>query len=188
MIVLLLSSGQGVRPHLRPAGGGEGPGPGRAEDPDLPLQPVGRHGLYAGQVPPDRWHGRSLQQEEGSGLADRDGHEAAEGGPTPGQGQWSPSPAAGPHYGVETRTGQLSTGQRPGAAAAAGVHHKEISQAPSTSQTEHAVQQGKVCWHGVLDCGLGPSLVARTVKKIDNLNWRFWSKEQSISRFHFPSD
>ena len=30
--------------------------------------------------------------------------------------------------------------------------HKEISLAPSTSQTKHAVQQGKVCWHGVLDC------------------------------------
>ena len=28
-------------------------------------------------------------------------------------------------------------------------------------------QQGKVCWHGVLDCGLGPSLVARTIK-----NWQ----------------
>ena len=41
--------------------------------------------------------------------------------------------------------------------------HKEISLAPSTSQTKGAVQQGKVCWHGVLDCGLG--LVARTVKK-----------------------
>ena len=45
------------------------------------------------------------------------------------------------------------------------VHHKEISQAPSTSQTKCAVQQGKVCLHGVLDCGLGPSLVARTVVK-----------------------
>ena len=43
--------------------------------------------------------------------------------------------------------------------------HKEISLAPSTSQTKHAVQQGKVCLHAALDSGLGPSLVARTVKK-----------------------
>ena len=43
--------------------------------------------------------------------------------------------------------------------------HTEISLAPSTSQTKHAVQQGKVCWHGVLDCGLGPRLVTGTVKK-----------------------
>ena len=46
-----------------------------------------------------------------------------------------------------------------------GGGHKEISLAPSTSQTKRAVQQGKVCWHAVLDSGLGPSLVARTVKK-----------------------
>ena len=44
-------------------------------------------------------------------------------------------------------------------------NHKEISLAPSTSQIKHAVQHGKVCFLGVLDCGLGPSLVARTIKK-----------------------
>ena len=40
-----------------------------------------------------------------------------------------------------------------------------ISLAPSASQTKHTVQQGKLCWHCVLDCGLGPSLVARTITK-----------------------
>ena len=39
------------------------------------------------------------------------------------------------------------------------------SLAPSASQTKHTVQQGRVCWHCVLDCGLGPRLVARTVKR-----------------------
>ena len=55
------------------------------------------------------------------------------------------------------------------------------SLAPSASQTKHTAQQGKVCWHCVLDCGLGPRLVARSVKKIDSLDWRFWSTEQSGS-------
>ena len=72
-----------------------------------------------------------------------------------------------------------------------GSGHKEISLAPSTSQTKCAVQQGKVCWHGVLDCGLGPSLVKRTGKKINSLKFRrklrLWSREQSSSRFHSPS-
>ena len=45
------------------------------------------------------------------------------------------------------------------------IYRKEISLDPSSSQTKCAVQQGRVCWHGVLDCGLGPSLVARTVLK-----------------------
>ena len=34
----------------------------------------------------------------------------------------------------------------------------------------------------LLDCGLGPKLVTRTVKKIDSLDWRFWSKEHSSCR------
>ena len=53
-----------------------------------------------GQVPPDWGHSWPLQQEEGGGLADRGGHEEAEGGPAPGQGQGPSSPAAGPYYGV----------------------------------------------------------------------------------------
>ena len=63
-------------------------------------------------VSPDWGHSWPLQQEEGGGLADRGGHEEAEGGPAPGQGQGPSSPAAGPYYGVETRTGSLSTGQQ----------------------------------------------------------------------------
>ena len=47
--------------------------------------------------------------------------QSAEGGPAPGQGQGPLSLAEGPHHGVETRTGSLSTGQRPEATAAAGV-------------------------------------------------------------------
>ena len=48
-------------------------------------------------------YGRPLQQEEGGGLADRVGHEEAEGGPAHGQGQGSSSPEAGTHYGVVAR-------------------------------------------------------------------------------------
>ena len=62
-------------------------GKGRAEGPDLPLPPEGGHGLHAGQVPPDCGHSWPLYQEEGGGLADRGGHEEAEGSPAPGQGQ-----------------------------------------------------------------------------------------------------
>ena len=43
--------------------------------------------------------------------------------------------------------------------------HNEISLAHSTSQTKQTLQQEKVCWHGVLDCGLGPRLVTRTIRK-----------------------
>ena len=52
------------------------------------------------------------------------------------------------------------------------------SLAPSVSETKHTVQQGKVCWHYVLDCGLGPSLLPKnprfdktqTVTKLKNSN------------------
>ena len=59
-----------------------------------------------------------------------------------------------------------------------GLPHKEISLAHIASQTKQTVQQRKLCWHGVLECGLGPRLITRTVI---NLEWRFWSKGQSSS-------
>ena len=51
-------------------------------------------------------------------------------------------------------------------------HPWGISLAPSASQTKHTVQPGKLCWHWVLDCGLGPRLVTRTVKKKE-ITWSY---------------
>ena len=35
------------------------------------------------------------------------------------------------------------------------TQHKEASLDPSTSQTKHCIQQGKDCWYGELNSGLG---------------------------------
>ena len=56
-----------------------------------------------------------------------------------------------------------------------------ISLAPSASQTKQTVQQGKLCWHCVLDCGLGPRLVSRTVKKNRQPGLTVFRQKQSSS-------
>ena len=40
--------------------------------------------------------------------------------------------------------------------------------APSTSQTKHAVQHGKFCWHGVLDC------ITTTLTEQETRSKRLW--------------
>ena len=67
--------------------------------------------------------------------------------------------------------------------------HKEISLAPSACQSKHIVQQGQVCCYCVLDCGLGPRLITRTLKKGES-TWIYdfdsWSRAATDFTFCQP--
>ena len=52
------------------------------------------------------------------------------------------------------------------------LSHKNKLPSPQCQQ-ENLVKQGKVCWHSVLDWGLGPRLVTRTAAAKNEASWWF---------------